>query len=82
LGVGPGSAFAVALGQIVKEHRRSSGLTQEQIATPATKAFISLVEHGRIVPSLPSLLLIATKLGVPARDLLSQVNARMTGEVD
>ena len=57
-------------------------MTQEQIARPASKAFISLVEHGRILPSLPSLLLIATKLDVPAWDLLSQVNARMTGEVD
>lgn len=57
-------------------------MTQEQIARPASKAFISLVEHGRTLPSLPSLLLIATKLDVPVSDLLNQVNARMTGEVD
>lgn len=81
-GVSPGSPFAVALGSVVRAHRRRSGLTQEQLAMPATKAFISLVESGRIVPSLSSLYMISARLGIPAWELLNQVNIHLTGAVD
>ncbi len=81
-GIGPGSRFAITLGSTVRDLRKSAGLTQEELATPATKAFISLVEGGRAVPSLSSLYLIAARLGVPAWELLDRVNVQMTRDVD
>jgi transcriptional regulator with XRE-family HTH domain len=81
-GVSPGSPFAITLGSTVRELRKRSGLTQAELATPATKAFISLVEQGRMVPSLSSLYLIASRLGIPAWELLNEVNVQMTREVD
>lgn len=81
-GVAPGSLFAITLGAMVREHRKRSGLTQADLATPATKAFISLVERGRTVPSLASLYLIAARLGIPAWELLDEVNVQMTRDVD
>jgi transcriptional regulator with XRE-family HTH domain len=38
-----------------------------------TRSFVSAVEHGRALPSLPALLLIATRLGVPVGELLEQL---------
>ena len=81
-GISPGSPFAMALGTVVRHHRRRSGMTQEQLATPATKSFISLVESGHTVPSLSSLYLIAARLGIPAWDLLDQVNTHLTEALD
>jgi transcriptional regulator with XRE-family HTH domain len=81
-GIAPGSLFAITLGATVREHRKLSGLTQEELASPATKAFISLVERGRMIPSLASLYLIAARLGIPAWEILDEVNVQMTRRVD
>ncbi len=38
-----------------------------------TRSFVSAVEHGRAVPSLRALLLMAARLGVPASRLLDEL---------
>lgn len=75
---GPGSAFVTALGATIRAERRRAGLSQRELAHPASRAFISLVETGRVCPSMGSLLLIAERLDRPIATLLTDVNARMT----
>ena len=62
-----------ALGARIRELRQGAGLTQAELGRPMTRSFISAVEHGRALPSLPALLLIAARLGVPIGELLEQV---------
>jgi transcriptional regulator with XRE-family HTH domain len=57
-----GSEFARRVGQTIRQARLRVGLTQKQLASPLTGAFVSRVEHGRIVPSLPALVLLVGRL--------------------
>ena len=75
---GGGYAFATALGATIRERRRGLGLSQAELGSPLSRAYVSRVEHGHLSPSLGSLLLIAQRLGMPAWELLRLVNNRMT----
>lgn len=66
-------AHAAILGARIRERRVRAGLTQTELGAPMTRSFISAVEHGRAVPSLPALTLIAARLGVSAGELLDQL---------
>jgi len=70
-GTGGGTAFAIALGQEIRRRRLALGLSQADLGAPLSRAFVSLVEHGRLTPSLPSLLLIASRLGTTGAALLA-----------
>jgi DNA-binding XRE family transcriptional regulator len=72
---GTGSAFARALGNEIRHRRRELGLTQETVARPMGRAFLSLVERGRLTPSLGSLLIIAQRLDTSAAEILRSVDA-------
>jgi transcriptional regulator with XRE-family HTH domain len=71
-------AWRLALGLELRERRRRSGLTQETLGAPLTKGFVSAVEHGRIIPSLPALRLMTDRLGVPLGEFLRYVDRRST----
>lgn len=59
------------LGDNIRRMRREKGLTQAQLAGDDwTKGYISLVEHGRVAPSVKSLQLFANKLGCSISDLV------------
>jgi transcriptional regulator with XRE-family HTH domain len=64
---------AATLGSRIRQLRIRAGLTQAELGLPMTRSFVSAVEHGRALPSLPALLLIATRLGVPVGELLEQL---------
>jgi transcriptional regulator with XRE-family HTH domain len=64
---------AAILGSRIRELRRRAGLTQAELGAPMTRSFVSAVEHGRALPSLPALLLMSARLGVPAGRLLDQL---------
>jgi transcriptional regulator with XRE-family HTH domain len=64
---------AVILGSRIRELRIRAGLTQAELGLPMTRSFVSAVEHGRALPSLPALLLIAARLGVPVGELLEKL---------
>ena len=49
-------------------------MTQTQLGHPLTRGFVSAVEHGRCLPSLPVLALFAGRLGVSPSELLDPVN--------
>jgi transcriptional regulator with XRE-family HTH domain len=61
------------LGSRIRELRMQVGLTQTELGSPMTRSFVSAIEHGRVLPSLPALLLISARLGVPAGRLLEQL---------
>ncbi len=74
LGWGPGSDFATTLGARVRKLRLERRMTQGQVGGPLSRAFISAVEHGRVVPSLAALNLMAQRMNVPVDELLPGVN--------
>jgi transcriptional regulator with XRE-family HTH domain len=53
--------------------RIGAGLTQAELGAPMTRSFVSAIEHGRALPSLPALLLISARLGVPVGELVDQL---------
>lgn len=62
--------FARSLGATIRRLREERGLTQTQMGAPLTRAYVSLVEGGHALPSLPALLLIAARLDVDPCALL------------
>lgn len=48
-------------------------MTQTELGSPLTRAFVSAVEHGRCLPSLAALALFADRLGVSPAELLDPV---------
>ena len=61
---------AATVGSRIREMRMRAGLTQAELGSPMTRSFVSAVEHGRALPSLPALLLMASRLGGPGGELL------------
>ncbi len=68
-----GEPNGATLGSRIRELRLRAGLTQAELGAPMTRSFVSAIEKGRALPSLPALLLIALRLGVPAGDLLEKL---------
>ena len=68
------SPALLELGGRVRELRRAAGLTQADVAAPFSAAYISAIEHGIVVPSLPALVVLASRLGVEPAELLAGVN--------
>jgi transcriptional regulator with XRE-family HTH domain len=80
-GGGGGSAFAEALGAEIRTRRMARGLSQEELAHPFSRAFVSSVENGHLVPSLASLLMIAARLNSSAGAILEAVEDQMEGRL-
>ena len=61
-------------GEILREQRRKSKLSQEELAeaTEFDRTFISRLERGLTQPSLTSLVKLASALGVPASTLVKR----------
>ena len=74
---GAGTSFARVLGSEVKRRRSQLGLSQATVGMPLSRAFMSSVETGRLVPSLPSLLIIARRLNTSAAAILASVEAQL-----
>jgi Helix-turn-helix domain len=73
---GPGGLPALVIGQVLREARRRRGLTQEQLGVPFSAAFISRVEHGKTIPSLPSLAVLTARLDLSLADFFREVERR------
>ena len=58
----------------IRALRRSRGISQAVLGYPLSRAYISLIEHDRAVPSLRTLLAIAERLKVEPCDLIFMVN--------
>ena len=53
-------------------------MTQSALGAPMTRAFVSAVETGRTVPSLPALALFADRLGMALDEFFFDVKVQMT----
>jgi transcriptional regulator with XRE-family HTH domain len=74
-------AIAVAFGQRVRHVRVAKAMTQEALAEAAGlhPTFVSNVERGYRVPTIPTLLRIAEGLGVSPYDLIQGLRAGSEG---
>lgn len=70
--------IAKAFGQRVRDVRLAAGLTQEALAEAAGlhPTFISNVERGYRVPTLPTLFRLAAGLGTTASALVDGVDSK------
>ncbi len=68
-----------AFGKVLREARRASGISQEQLATAADldRSFISLVERGIQSPNTVVLLKIAEVLKVSAAEMIAKTETAM-----
>lgn len=71
-----GALPAVVIGQVLREARHRSGLTQQQLALPLSAAFVCSVEKGNTIPSLPSLAILLGRLGMSLGDFFNEVEHR------
>ena len=51
-----------SLGTLVRSLRTARGMSQAQLGRPRTRAWISLIEHDRALPSVRTLLAIADRI--------------------
>jgi transcriptional regulator with XRE-family HTH domain len=75
---GAGSPLSLAIGRELRRQRRAKGLTQASLGAPLTRGFVSAVERGKTIPSIPALALLADRLRVPLDVFFSGVNRDMT----
>jgi transcriptional regulator with XRE-family HTH domain len=75
---GPDTPLASAVGLELRRRRVAAGLTQAALAAPMTRAFVSAVERGHAVPSLPALALLVDRLDVSLSEFFSGVQPDMT----
>jgi transcriptional regulator with XRE-family HTH domain len=69
-----------SLGSEVRRRRLAAHLSQGEIRAPLTRAYISQVESGRTLPSLPALIVLAERLGTSAHEILESVNRTLSVE--
>ena len=72
--------FRSSLGSEVRRRRLAAHLSQVALSSPLTRAYISQVESGRTLPSLPALIVLAERLGTSADEILKSVNQTLSVE--
>jgi transcriptional regulator with XRE-family HTH domain len=70
--------LAVAIGMELKRRRTELGLSQALAGSPFTRSFVSSVERGRTIPSLPALLVLTEHLETSLSEFFVGVNRQMT----
>jgi transcriptional regulator with XRE-family HTH domain len=68
----------LAIGRELRRRREARGLTQASLGSPLTRGFVSAVERGRTMPSIPALALLADHLEMALDDFFSGVKIEMT----
>ena len=65
--------MCIMLGNKIRNRREELGLTQPELAekTKLTQGYISRVENDKFIPKASTLLLLASSLKLPAKELLS-----------
>ena len=70
--------LATAIGQELRRRRMDAGLSQGAIGAPFTRAFVSAVERGRAVPSIPALAVLLDHLDIGFDEFFEGVQWQMT----
>ena len=68
------------LGTEIRRRRLAAHLSQEDVSAPMTRGYVSQVERGQTMPSLPALIVIAEHLGTSADVVLKAVNRALSEE--
>lgn len=73
---------AEAFGTVIREIRIEAGLTQEQLGFEAgiRRTYVSILELGQQQPSLTTVFKLAEALGMPAGELIQQVESRIAAD--
>jgi transcriptional regulator with XRE-family HTH domain len=66
-------AVRAALGGTLRRHRLARSMTQSVLGHPLTRAYVSSVEAGRTVPSLPALRLMVLRLDLSLAEFFDEV---------
>jgi len=68
-----------AFGQVLREYRLKSSLSQEDLALEAgvDRTFVSMLERGKRQPTLGTIFRIATALGVSPATLVARTASRL-----
>jgi hypothetical protein len=74
---GARSPWSGALAAEIRARRLAQGFTQAELGNPLSGSYVSAVEAGRVVPSLPALLLMLERLGVSAPIFFEALNCRL-----
>ena len=69
-----------SIGLELRRRRLEANLSQANVSAPLTRAYISQVESGRILPSIPALIVLAERLGTSADEILRSVNRTLSLE--
>jgi transcriptional regulator with XRE-family HTH domain len=64
-----------ALAVTLRRHRLARSMTQGALGHPLTRAYVSSVESGRTVPSLPALRLMVMRLDMTLAEFFTEVDA-------
>ncbi len=62
--------LAGEIGRRIRLERTARGMSQAELGRPFTRAYVSQVESGQTLPSLPALFHLANRLGVDPCSLL------------
>jgi transcriptional regulator with XRE-family HTH domain len=68
------------LGNEIRRRRLAAHMSQEDVSAPLTRGYVSQVERGQTMPSLPALIVIAEHLGTSADVVLRAVNPALSEE--
>jgi transcriptional regulator with XRE-family HTH domain len=77
---GRAGRLSSSLGEELKRRRVAAHLSQGEVSAPLTRAYVSQVERGHTIPSLPALIVMAEKLGTTADEVLRAVNRTLNSE--
>lgn len=76
-------SFSSILAQRLRTARLAANLTQQELAGETfSKSYISAVEQGRMIPSIPSLSVLAARLGVAMSYLLGEIDMDLSKAVE
>ena len=66
---------AIAVGRVLRQARKSAGVTQQEVALRARmdRAYLSEVENGKRSLSIDRLLLICKAMNVPASTIVGRI---------
>lgn len=64
----------------LRARRKEARLTQRELAVPLSGAYVSSVESGRVVPSVPALMVMRERLDLSAAIYFEAVNCRLRGD--
>lgn len=78
LGPGPGTGHP-GVGRELRRRRIALGISQAALGTPLSRAYVSAVETGRVVPSLPALEHMVSRLGGSLSDFFAAVERDRAG---